>query len=120
MDEDDRMVANVLMARGQRVGGMALAIGAGALVLAVVPHTGVALPARVYGICAVLPIVAGLAAVPGGLLALKTFSGHPPGVQMALKARGMAAVGVQAFAGMALGTVALVLGILSLMWLELG
>jgi hypothetical protein len=120
MDEDDRMVANVLMMRARRISSMALLMGAGAVVISVLPHTGLLLPAKVYGLCTVVPIVFGLAAIPGALLGLSTFNGQPPGVMMALRARGMAAVGLQALIGAVLGLIGIVSGALALWWMQVG
>jgi hypothetical protein len=118
MNDDDRAVANVLMMRAKRTAGMALVVGGGAAVLGVVPHVAPVLPFRIYALCAVLPVVAGLAAVPGGVLSLRTFSGQEPGVERALKARGIVGVGLQAGIGIALGAVAILLGALALAWMQ--
>lgn len=109
----------VLMARARRVANLALMIGGGAALLSVVPHFGLALPAKLYGICTVIPIVLGLAAIPGAVLALRTFAGQPPGVQEALRSRGMATVGIMSCVGGALGGVATLLGLLALAFMEM-
>mgnify|MGYP007066194307 FL=1 len=119
MDEDDRMVAGVLMIRGRRTANLALLVGGGAALLSVVPHTGMALPVKLYALCTVIPIVLGLAAVPGALLSLRTFAGQPPGVTQALRSRGMAAVGLQAGAGAVLGALAILSGALALAFMQI-
>jgi hypothetical protein len=119
MDEDDRMVASVLMVRARRVSNLALFVGGGAALLSALPHTGLPLPAKIYGLCTVLPIVGGLAAVPGALLGLRSFQGQPPGVMEALRARGMVTVGLRAGAGAALGVLAILSGVLALLWMQM-
>lgn len=118
MDADDRMIANVVVARGRRLSSMALAMAAGAALMSVVPHSGAALPVQVYGICSVLPVALGLAAVAGAITGLRTFSGHPPGVAEALRARGSAAPKLLAMIAVGLGILAALSGLLSLLWMQ--
>jgi hypothetical protein len=116
MDADDRMVAGALLVRGQRVAGMALIVGGGGLLSSALPHTGLPLPAAIYGICSVVPVVLGASAMAGALLSARTFRGHPPGVVEALRSRGVLPVYLRAVIGALLGALAVLSGLLSL-WL---
>jgi len=113
------MVANVIANRGRRLAGMAIAMAGLAAVLSVVPHSGALLPVPVYGICSVLPLVLGLAAVAGAVSGLRAFSGHPPGVSRALASRGTVAPKAMAAVAIVLGVLAALSGLLSLIWMEL-
>jgi hypothetical protein len=105
LDADDRLVASAIRARAARQGLAALGAGAAALALSIPPWLLPWLPAVVFGMCTLLPVVLGAVAVAGGLTALRTASGagQDGGVARVLRARGVGAARVQAVAGLVLG-----------------
>lgn len=119
MDADDRMVAGALLVRGKRTASMATLMGGGALLLSFVPHTGVLLPAGVYGVCSFVPLVCGAVAVVGAGASARTFAGQPAGVAEALRARGVTGILLRAGLGAVLGAVAATSGLIALLSLEL-
>lgn len=113
MDADDRMVAGIVAARARRMANLALLMGGGGALLSVVPHTGLPLPVAAYGVCAVIPIVLGLAWPAGAIASLWVPAGQPPGVRAALRTRGLGSARLVALLAIGLGLVGLLSGVLA-------
>ncbi len=119
MDEDDRMVARVVVARAKRMAKAALAMGAAAAALSVVPVTGLPLPAAVYGICSIIPFVIGGCAVAGAVTALRAPAGQAPGVERALRTMGLTGARTVAVVAIVLGVLGGLSGPMSLVFMQL-
>jgi len=115
---DDRMVACVVHTRGLRHGTTSLYLGGGAFLLALVPHSGVALPAAIYGITTFVPLVLAGVAMVGAVSALRCSRQLGIGERVAFEELPLTRLRLSSFGGLALGSIGACLSMQSLVTME--
>ena len=118
-DEDDHLVASQIARRANSNASGALGLAVLGMAASGVALSGIALPTMVYGVVSVGPIIAGGVAIAAGVSAFLAFTGHGPGITRAFAGKRLITLSM-AGAAIALGALAIALGIAAVVFVDFG